>query len=262
MYPQSMRRIPIQLGARALSYGFTAATKTCDVRVAYYDRSVDPALPEFNEHCILVFWHENFSILIPQWSGSPPPPVALLLSQHRDAELLNDIAQSFGLNTVRGSSTRGGSAAVRQLKQICTQFSIAITPDGPRGPRRTMANGPLYLASRLQMPLVPVGIGYENPIRLNTWDQFAVPRLFSRVRLVSGPKIRLAPGLDRKQLADQRLRLETLLNQLTDFAERWANSKMRIRGERICTRPRRFWHPKPVDDAQTPPSPNAGRRAA
>lgn len=131
-----------------------------DLKICHYDKSVDPARAEYDEHCIFAVWHENIGLVLPRWGQTP---LTALVSQHRDGEWVNQIGQSLGINIVRGSTSRGGSQAIRQLKRNSRFSSIVFTPDGPRGPRREMAAGPVFLGSLLQMPIVPVGAGFENP---------------------------------------------------------------------------------------------------
>lgn len=202
--------------------------KMLNVRVAHYDRSVDPKMPDYNEHCIFVFWHEYIAVVVPHWSFSP---VTMLVSQHRDAEWLTQAAIRLGYSTVRGSTSRGGTEAIRKLKAECKHRSLAITPDGPRGPRRKMAVGPLFLASVLNLPVVPVGVGYRRPWRTNSWDRFAVPRPFTRTRIIMGPKIFLPGRLRREQLENSRLKIESAIDQLTEQAEHWAHGDYDIAGE-------------------------------
>ena len=116
--------------------------------------------------------------------------------------------------------------------------NLAITPDGPRGPRRQLATGPIYLSSKLKTPLVAVGIGYDRPWRLHTWDRFAVPRPFSRARTISSPRIQIPPDLNRAGIEAYRRRVENLLNRLTTEAECWAESGTRkIEQKRLYPRP-------------------------
>ena len=97
-----------------------------------------------------------------------------------------------------------------------------MTPDGPRGPRRRMSQGPIFLSSRLGIPLVAIGMGYDRPWRLSTWDRFAVPRPRSRARAVWSPYLAIPPHLDRDGLEYYRRRVEQLLELLTLEAEAWA----------------------------------------
>ena len=223
-----------------------AAMRLLNFRIAHYDRSVDPARPEYSEHVIFAFWHEYISVVLPHWGRTP---LSILVSQHRDGEWVNQTAEHLKMNIVRGSTSRGGSAAIRQLKKHSQYSSLTLTPDGPRGPRREMAMGPVYLASLLQLPLVPVGVGMDRPWRLNTWDRFAIPRPFSRVRMIFGPKIRVPKKAGRERLESSRLRIQKLINQLSDTAECWAESKQKMVGEQPFVRARRcskLFFPKPI----------------
>ncbi len=207
-----------------------------NLRIYHYDRSVDPARPEYNQHGVIAFWHEYIVTVLPRWGRTP---TTALCSQHRDGEWVNQTAASLGLHVVRGSSSRGGAKAIRKIRENCKFSSIAITPDGPRGPRRVMAAGPIYMASLLQIPLVMLGVGISNPIRLNTWDRFAIPRPSSRVRMVFGPKVHVPRKLDREGLEHYRLKAEQLLNDLTSEAENWAESNQKVSGAQPFYRVRR-----------------------
>ena len=213
-----------------------SALDMIDLRIAHYDRSVDPARPEYHEHVVFSFWHEYISVVLPRWGHTP---LTILCSQHRDGEWVNQTGLALGLRVVRGSTSRGGSSAIRQLKKNCKTSSLAISPDGPRGPRREMALGPVFLASLLGLPIVPVGVGIDNPWRLNTWDKFAIPRPLSRVRMIFGPKIFIPRKSSREELNAFRIGIQDLTNDLCDSAEAWANSGQKMVGEQPFTRARR-----------------------
>jgi lysophospholipid acyltransferase (LPLAT)-like uncharacterized protein len=210
--------------------------RSLDYRLYHFDRTSDPALPEYNEHCIFVFWHEHISVLLSKWGHIP---LTVLCSKHRDGEIVSQAALARGLHIVRGSSNRDGAKALRQLKKHSQFSSIAITPDGPRGPRREMAIGPIFLASLLQLPIVPVGIGIDRAWRLNTWDQFAIPKPFARVRVITGPKIRIPKNLARPQLESNREGIAKLLIDLGQEAQVWAESGLKLNGEQHGFRTRK-----------------------
>ncbi len=207
-----------------------------DLRICHYDRSVDPARAEYNQHVIFSFWHEYISVILPRWGYTP---LTILCSQHRDGEWVNQTALALGLRIVRGSTSRGGSSAIRQLKRNSKTSSLTLTPDGPRGPRREMALGPIYLASLLGMPIVPLGISISNAYRLNTWDKFALPRPTSRIRIIFGPKIHIPRKSTRDELEAARSGVQRLMNDLCDTADAWAESGERMLGEQPFRRARR-----------------------
>jgi lysophospholipid acyltransferase (LPLAT)-like uncharacterized protein len=197
---------------------------TLDYKVAYYDVSVDPALPYCRGHKLYLFWHEYIPFPVYHRSHCN---ISILLSQHRDAEVLSHTAGLLGFDYVRGSSTRGGANAIRELLQKSKNMHLAITPDGPRGPRRQLAPGSVFLASKLGLPMVLMGFGYDRPWRINSWDRFAIPRPFSRGRAVVSSEVHVPPDLGRSGLEHYRLRIEQLLNRLTSEAEAWAASGTR-----------------------------------
>lgn len=224
------KRIPrfvTNLAGLAAAAGIRAWMNTLDYRVAFYDRTVDPAQGVGGPR-IYVFWHEN--ILIPLHLRGHCH-LAMLLSQHDDAEILARVAHHMGFECVRGSSRRGAAKAIWELFEASREKHLTITPDGPLGPRRRMAAGPIYLASRLQMPLVAMGFGSDRPWRANSWDHFALPRPFSRARAIIGPPMMLPADLDREGIETCRQRVERLTTQLSDEAETWACAGSRKIGE-------------------------------
>jgi len=199
--------------------------ETLDYKVAYYDRAIDPVFPECQGQKIYIFWHEY--ILFPFYLRGHCN-MAMLLSRHRDAEILSHAARYMGFDFVRGSTKRGGVAALRKLLAKSRSMHLTSTPDGPRGPRRRLAPGGVYLASKLELPLVVMGYGYDRPWRIRSaWDQFAVPRPHSRARAVPSGEIHVPPNLDRDGLEHFRAKIERLLNRLTEAAEHWAASGAR-----------------------------------
>ncbi len=197
---------------------------TLDYKVAFYDPSVDPVSPQWSGQKIYLFWHEY--ILFPLFLRGHSN-LAMLLSRHGDAEILSHAAHHLGFEFVRGSTSRGGTAALRELLRKSRQMNLTITPDGPRGPRRVLAQGPIYLASKLQMPLVLLGLGYDQPWRAKSWDRFALPKPYSRARAVISPALEIPAQLDREGLEHYRGQVEQLLNRLTCEAEAWAESHTR-----------------------------------
>lgn len=201
---------------------------TLHYRIVRYDPTADPADPGFVGPNIYIFWHEYIPMPV---YVRPNCRLSMLLSQHQDAEIMSHMAELAGMGTVRGSSRRGATGALRELMHVGKGLNLAITPDGPRGPRRQLAIGCIYLSMRLQVPIVGVGVGYDRPWRLTgTWDQFAVPRPFSRCRAVLGPRLQVPPELGREDLQTYRQHVETMLNTLTETAERWAAGEIELPG--------------------------------
>jgi lysophospholipid acyltransferase (LPLAT)-like uncharacterized protein len=213
-----------RLGGFLAAHGVRGWMSTLDYQGAFYDPTVDSAHPECQGQKIYIFWHEY--ILFPLYLRGHNN-LAMLLSRHQDAETLSYAAHHLGYEFVRGSSRKGGAAALRELLRRSERMHLAITPDGPRGPRRTLAQGPIYLSSKLGLPLVAMGFGFENPWRMPTWDRFALPKPGTRARGVVSPAIQIPRDLDRDGMEHYRVEVERLLNRLTNEAESWAKSGRR-----------------------------------
>ena len=148
--------------------GIRAWMSTLEYRALYYNRSVD-GIYRCDRPRIYVFWHEY--ILVPLYLRGHCN-LAMLLSKHHDAEVLAEAAHHLGFDCVRGSTNRGSKAALLEMTRRGRHMHLTMTPDGPLGPRRELALGPVYLASRLGMPLVPLGFGLDRPWRMRSWDRF------------------------------------------------------------------------------------------
>jgi lysophospholipid acyltransferase (LPLAT)-like uncharacterized protein len=257
---QQTASLTTKLGGLATAIIGSRWSHSLQTQIAHYDITADPARPEFRGPVILAFWHEYIAVPFSRWGHCN---IAMLTSRHRDADFLAEAGHHLGYATVRGSSTRGGSSALRELKRLSRTMTLAITPDGPKGPRRRLALGPVFLASRLGLPLVPMGFGFDRPWRLKTWDQFALPRPFSRCRIVWGPRMPIPRRLDRDGLERYRRQVEDVLNYITAEAEDWATAGTRRHGQRNIVRqpPRRPLMQSPRR-AQRRITPSALRRAA
>lgn len=170
-------------------------------------------------YCI---WHEY--LLYPA-AKFGHPDLSVLISKHADGQLLGSLIQAMGMGMVLGSTNRGGIEAVRQLiNGDDVRRHLVITPDGPRGPRRVVQPGIVYVASRTGMQIAPIAVGYERPWRAKSWDRFAVPRPCTRAKMVSGRPITVPPRARSDELEHYRLQVQAEMDYLTVAAERWAET--------------------------------------
>jgi hypothetical protein len=168
--------------------------------------------------CIALVWHQRLFTLA---SSFPNSGFSTLVSQHADGEMLARVLEGIGLKAVRGSSTRGGVQAIRELMRTGKgPVRIAITPDGPRGPPFVLQQGAIYLASRTGLPIFPVAVGLGSAWHLPTWDGFLLPKPFSRALLRIGEKLEVPPDLDRDGVESWRRRVEASLRELTEDTDR------------------------------------------
>lgn len=130
---------------------------------------------------ILALWHGQ--MLVPLWHHRGQD-IGILISEHRDGEIIARIAEALRLRTVRGSTSRGaGRALVGLVRALTEGHDIAITPDGPRGPVESFAPGALVAAQRAGAPIVAIGVHAPRAWRLKSWDRFLIPKPFSRVHI-------------------------------------------------------------------------------
>jgi lysophospholipid acyltransferase (LPLAT)-like uncharacterized protein len=163
--------------------------------------------------CIFAAWHTRLLPLVWTHRGRG---IVMLVSRHRDGELITRVIERFGFATSRGSSTRGGEEGVMDLLRWAEEGRLlGITPDGPRGPAGRLKPGLIYLASRSGLPIVPVAAAGRSAWRLRSWDRFRVPRPFTRVVVAYGDPIVVPPGLDDPALESWRARVETTLEAHT-----------------------------------------------
>lgn len=188
------------------------------LRVRHLGREHVEAPLAAGERVICAFWHGQL-LMMP--FAYPGETAAVLISQHRDGEAIAGIAVRLGLHVVRGSARRGGARAFRQmLGAVRGGWNVAITPDGPRGPRRQVKVGVVELARRSGAPIVPVAFAAARArVLRSTWDQFLVPLPGSRAAYVWGESIRVPPAADRAELAKYQHLLADRLDALTAEAE-------------------------------------------
>ena len=168
---------------------------------------------------ILCFWHGRLSMMPCSWRSGIP--IHMLISHHRDGQLIADTVSHFGIRTVAGSTRHGGSGALRaMLRTLKGGEAIGITPDGPHGPRMRASNGITTLARLSGVPIVPATFSIDKRRVLSTWDRFIVPWPFGRGVIVWGDPIDVPRDADDQALEAARQRVEDSLNAITAEADR------------------------------------------
>jgi hypothetical protein len=142
-----------------------------------------------------------------------------MVSQHRDGGLVAGSFRAMGMTIVRGSSSRGGAAALRQAIEVTRTRHMAITPDGPRGPRRVLKEGVVYLASRTGLAVVPVACASDRSFLIRgSWTDLIVPFPFGRTWMVYGDPIFVPPGIRRDELSRYTRLVQQAVEDLNDRA--------------------------------------------
>jgi lysophospholipid acyltransferase (LPLAT)-like uncharacterized protein len=166
-----------------------------------------------NERYIGALWHNRLLLFpfvlkryLPQRQG------AALISTSRDGAILADLVERFGYEVVRGSSSRKGASAMRQLAEvIASGRDVVITPDGPRGPAYELGQGIVFLAQQTGAAVVPVNMEYSSCWRLRSWDRFILPKPFAKVRVIFGKPHRVAQTSTEEEFELERERMQNAL---------------------------------------------------
>jgi len=157
---------------------------------------------------IITLWHGQMLPLLYQHRGEG---VAILISEHRDGEIIARIATALGHRTVRGSTTRGaGRALLSMVRQVESGQDIAVTPDGPRGPAKSFAAGALIVAQRTGAAIIPATVVARSAWRLGSWDRFMIPRPFARVIISYGAAAHVSAG-DARAASSEAPRFQQLM---------------------------------------------------
>jgi len=184
-------------------------------------RIVDPAgiatRGRSGERVLIAFWHDGI-VLMPmllrrlRWPGR----VSVLLSWHRDAEIAARAVAHLGIDSVRGSSTRGWMGGLRALLEAHARGDhLVIVPDGPRGPRHRAKDGVVQLARATGRPVIAVGIAASPVRRLQSWDRLQLPLPFARVAVVAAEPIVVPRDADEGAMAAARAAVQEALAATT-----------------------------------------------
>ncbi|GMR12881.1 MAG: lysophospholipid acyltransferase family protein [Gemmatimonadota bacterium] len=163
---------------------------------------------------IFVFWHGQMLPLVHLHRNEGS---VVLVSEHADGEYITQILRRYRFGTVRGSSTRGAVKGLKGMIRAARRGrDLALTPDGPQGPRFRLKAGALMVAQVTGMPILPVATGATAAWRMSSWDRFMVPKPFSRVSVEYGAPHVIPRRASEAELRDHAAALESELNRMTE----------------------------------------------
>ncbi len=168
--------------------------------------------------CIFALWHAHQCAI---WSIPDHEHLYSLVSQSNDGNIITAASNAVGLKIVRGSATRGGvQASLELLEKLEQNNSVALTIDGPRGPKRIVKQGIVHLAKLSQVPIVPFVWYCPSPLflKFNTWDEFRFAIFAIKTIVVYGEPIYVPNELTKDQVEEYRLKVENSLKKLYDDA--------------------------------------------
>lgn len=164
-------------------------------RVRFLNPEIAQDMRSRNEPFLYLLWHGQ---LLPLLWTHRHRNISVIISEHRDGELIARVAHHLGFRVVRGSTSRGAARALlAATREVASGHCLAITVDGPRGPARTVAPGALIIAQRAGAPMVPTAAASGRVWRLRSWDSFMIPKPFARVLVAYGEPIRVAADSPR-----------------------------------------------------------------
>jgi len=175
-----------------------------------------------DKSCVIyALWHSRLFFCLVAILGhcklrGHPLGMAALISASRDGALLSDVFERFGVVPVRGSSSRRGAQALRELTTAARRgYNLGLTPDGPRGPARIAQDGVIAMAQLTGFPIVPFTCEIGWKFRLKSWDRFQIPFPFTRVDFIFAEPIRVPRDASPELREQLRLQLERTLNEIT-----------------------------------------------
>lgn len=204
------RALAFSAGPAAGALGLRALARTLRIR-----REEDAVAPLWAARVPVIYavWHGRI-VLLPYLYGHRG--CCVLASRSRDGEIVSRLVERFGLEPVRGSSTRGGGEALRQLtRQLWRGREVVVVPDGPVGPREVLKSGVIALARLSGAPIVPMAVGASRYWQLRSWDEFRIPKPFARCVMRFGEPIRVSVDADRAAQEAARKEVEAALRGLT-----------------------------------------------
>jgi lysophospholipid acyltransferase (LPLAT)-like uncharacterized protein len=165
---------------------------------------------------VFALWH---AVLLPIAYKHSNEGVAVLVSQHRDGELIARVLAAWGNSTVRGSTTRGGSRALlAMIKELELGVPVAVTPDGPKGPPLEFQGGALIAAQRAGVPVIAMAVHADRAWRLKSWDRFMIPKFFARVTFAYGDPT-VVGGSSPREAAAEAGRFEEIMRATQQVAD-------------------------------------------
>lgn len=203
------------LGDHFLYFGITALCKSLKIEKENY--SVIENLNSKKQNYVLAFWH---STMILPWYLHGAPNFAALTSKSKDGDLLAKILKKWKYQVVRGSSSTGGDLALGIMVDYArNKYSIAITPDGPRGPRQKFKAGAVITAKKTHIPVVLAGVAFKRKKILSNWDKFEIPYFFTTAKVVYSEPIYVDSNFTYEETSAVISKCDAELNRLQQKAQ-------------------------------------------
>ena len=175
-----------------------------------------------NKSFIYALWHDQ--LLLSPFTWQTKNRIDILISKHKDGDIIADLIKYHGFNSIRGSTNNPSKekekntiSSIRKIiKTLKANVSIGITPDGPRGPRHKVSEGTINIARISNKKILPMALAYKEQWVLNTWDKFIIPKPFNKICIVWGDPIDIE--INKIDVPIQQEALEKSLINITEIA--------------------------------------------
>jgi lysophospholipid acyltransferase (LPLAT)-like uncharacterized protein len=202
---------------------YSALTVLCkSLKIEKHNIEVIEELNKKNQNYVLAFWH---STMLLSWYLHGSEKFLALTSKSKDGDLLAKMLRKWKYNVVRGSSSTGGDVALGIMVDYAKNgYSIALTPDGPRGPRFKFKAGAVVTAKRTGIPVVLAGVGFKRKKILSNWDKFEIPYFFTKAKIVYSEPVYVDNNLTYEETSKKITECEETLNELQIRAQDFRNN--------------------------------------
>ena len=171
-----------------------------------------------DQRYLYAVWHD--SVIFSAFGGKHRHCVALT-SRHRDGAFVTGVVKWIGVPSVRGSTGRGGEKALRSLIKTAGENHIVISPDGPRGPRRTMTSGMIFLSSHTGNAIVPTAFQCHRSWKIRgSWTELIIPKPFTRIYLLTAEPIFVPEDVSRDEIDHYTAQVQNAMDALNAKADR------------------------------------------
>ena len=191
--------------------------KTTRIEIRLGDALDDPYNANRDRECIYSVWHDL--LLFPLFMQTPKSIVALV-GRHRDGDYVSNVLKALKLKSIRGSSSRGGTEAILKAVEEVKDHSLVVTPDGPRGPRRKMKQGCIFVAAQTGIPVVATAFSASRAWKpMGSWTDLVIPKPFSKVYAVTSKPFFIPQDATREEIAAATDLIQAEMDRLNSISE-------------------------------------------
>lgn len=217
-----IRPHPATATTKIASFFAGRAIRALAKTIHYQHSEADSQLKQLQDRPIIFcIWHNRLALSLPLYQkliAHPYPShrLAALVSASRDGAILSEILADFQVQSIRGSSSRRGSRALIELIDRARKgWDIAITPDGPQGPKYQIQEGVITAAQLTGLPILPIGYELASKWTTKSWDQFQIPRPFTACKVRTAPPFYVPRDINKETRKTIQTQLQSTMNAIT-----------------------------------------------